>query len=84
MIAQGAIRPGRPARPALQGLYRPATAWEVNVCVRSRFLPCACGIMIARGAIRQNSVGVRPALFCGMNMRKEETNGSLYKFCRSI
>ena len=48
------------------------------------FLPCACGIMVARGAIRQNSVGVRPALFCGMNMRKEETNGSLYKFCRSI
>ena len=52
--------PVRSARPALQELYWQDTAWEVNVCIRSRFLPCACGIMIARGAIRTDN-SVRPA-----------------------
>ena len=45
--------PVRSVRPALQELYRQATAWEVNVCIRSRFLPCACGIMIAQGFGRE-------------------------------
>ena len=50
----------RASPPAAQELYRQPTAWEVNVCKRSRFLPCARGIMIAQSAIRAG----RPAPCC--------------------
>ena len=60
MIAQSAIRTDKSVRPASQKLYRQATAWKVNVCIRSRFLPFACGIMIARGVIKTDN-SARPA-----------------------
>ena len=59
----GAIRAGRPVRPAVQGLYQKSTAWEVNAAYAS--LPSLRTWYNDRtGAIRADG---RPALWGNRN-----------------